>query len=164
MRRRQDVHVCRDVISLCRGLRVSRDWGMPSNLSSNVTLPGRRWRISTYSPTWILWTIFPGIGGIADASTNGSGTLPLVEHMKCCTRRKRPQLLKLSQLAAADDNDYTEHKRVPGSPPDQVHVYGSEEDSIVFCLSFTILLQVKTQTLLLLQYWWKESIYCLKTD
>ena len=79
MRRRQDVHVCRDVISLSRGLGASRDWGMPSNLSSSVTLSGRRWRISTYSPAWILWTIFPGIGGIADANTNGSETLPLAE-------------------------------------------------------------------------------------
>ena len=72
--------MCRDVISLSRGLRASKGWGMPSNLSSHVTLSGRRWRVSTYSPAWILWTIFLGIEGyIADASTNGSGTLPLAE-------------------------------------------------------------------------------------
>ena len=56
------------------------------------------------------------------------------KHTKCCTHRKRPQLLNLSQLAAANDDDDRECERVPGSPPDQV--YGSERGKHRFLLEF----------------------------
>ena len=59
----------------------------------------------------------------------------LNKHIKCCTRRERPQFINLPQLDAADDGGHNrEHERVPASPPNRV--YGSERGQHRFLLEF----------------------------
>ena len=50
-------------------------WPRPSSLSNSATLSGSRSFMSTNWLLWIFRTIFAGIGGIADARTNGAFSL-----------------------------------------------------------------------------------------
>lgn len=69
--RMQEHHVRREETSLSLGLVPPGAIGRPSSFSSRDTLSGRTSLRSTNSFALVFCTTLPGIGGIADASTEG---------------------------------------------------------------------------------------------